>query len=271
MIGLGLETVVECPNGGFNVFAKPRCLILAFGKGNDDMCEHESQGQSQGTDAAWHSSLVQAWVNTRMERDKSVLTLSGAAVGLLVTLLVNFGVRTQCEALMYFFALMAFIVAILCALTIFWRNAEYLIQLHNGHNGCDSMLAALDRTLVSAFVVGILATVALGLIMVQRNQTQPKENAAMTIEKNGSKSGGMDKTASLNELGRMRSLDESLNQMARMQPDGRVARSFNNLSKMGPQSGGTNTNSTNTSGQSGGQGSQTSKGSQGAGGETTKK
>jgi len=207
------------------------------------MTDGEAKDRTTGDEEiAWYSVLLQSWVTTRMERDKSILTLSGGGIGLLVTLLVSFGVKTQCEVLVYFISLTAFIMAVLCALWIFSRNSKYITRLHRNRkeHEADPLLGMLDRILIGAFITGIVATVALGLVTVQRRQQTEEGAASMTLKKDGSSDTGEDKRASLNELGELRRVDESLNQMAALRPDGR---SLNNMDQMRPNSAGTETGS----------------------------
>ena len=50
---------------------------------------------------ALYSAVVQAWAGTRMEKDRSILNLSAAGIGLLVTLLTTVGVTARCQLVLY--------------------------------------------------------------------------------------------------------------------------------------------------------------------------
>lgn len=117
-------------------------------------------------EVAWYSALVHAWVATRMELDKSILTLSAGAVGLLVTLLINFGVNTQCELLLYIVSLVLFLIAISCALAIFFYNSVLIGNLCKKDYKENRLLKRLDRALILSFAAGIFSTVALAFITV---------------------------------------------------------------------------------------------------------
>lgn len=59
------------------------------------------QRELEGKNIAYYSVLVNAWIQTRMERDKTLVTLSAAAVGLLVTLLTTVGINKEWIILLY--------------------------------------------------------------------------------------------------------------------------------------------------------------------------
>lgn len=47
--------------------------------------------EPEGKNIAHYSVLLDAWIQTRTERDKTLVTLSAAGVGLLVTILTTAG------------------------------------------------------------------------------------------------------------------------------------------------------------------------------------
>ena len=52
-------------------------------------------------EVAYYTALVDAWINTKMERDKSLLSLATAGIGLLVTLLTTVGITSGIMYLLY--------------------------------------------------------------------------------------------------------------------------------------------------------------------------
>ncbi|MDA8663964.1 hypothetical protein N9L66_03280 [Porticoccaceae bacterium] len=46
----------------------------------------------EGKNVAYYSTMLSAWIETKMERDKTLVTLSAAGIGLLVTILTVIGV-----------------------------------------------------------------------------------------------------------------------------------------------------------------------------------
>lgn len=114
--------------------------------------------------------LVQTWIDTRMERDKSLLAVSSGGVGLLLTLLQIFEVLSPFHVIPYLFALAGFMITILAIIGVFHRNAHYVGKLMKGCKPKgDTVLKWLDRTAVVSFIVGILASVLIGVLLTLTN------------------------------------------------------------------------------------------------------
>jgi len=76
---------------------------------------------------AYYDSWVKAWINNRMEKDKQLLTLSSAAIGLLVTLFKNFD--NVIELALWVSAICLFIFTLIMILHIFRKNTDYIETL----------------------------------------------------------------------------------------------------------------------------------------------
>jgi len=112
----------------------------------------------------YYAAKVNAWFNTRIEYDKSLLVLSAGAVGLLVTLLTTVGVNS-CELLFLFFvAISSFVICIIVVLAIFLRNTKYLEALIAGNVADDPVLRFLDLLSISSFIIGIVLASVIGLL-----------------------------------------------------------------------------------------------------------
>ncbi|MGC9491547.1 hypothetical protein, partial [Vibrio genomosp. F10] len=74
----------------------------------------------------FYAATVGAWLNTKFELDKSLLTLSTGAIGLLVTLLTTVGASSVEGLVLYFVALLCFLVCVISILLVFKRNAKHL-------------------------------------------------------------------------------------------------------------------------------------------------
>ncbi|MGY0582644.1 MAG: hypothetical protein ACW7DV_11235, partial [Paraglaciecola chathamensis] len=59
----------------------------------------------EGKNVAFYSTLLSAWIQTKMERDKTLITLSSAAIALLVTMLTTVGIN---QIYTLFFCVVAF-------------------------------------------------------------------------------------------------------------------------------------------------------------------
>jgi len=117
---------------------------------------------TDGRDIAFYSAVVNAWITTRIEKDKSVLTLAVAGIGLLATLLAAVGVRTLLEIPFYAIGFSGFLIASWTAVQIFDQNAEYLGKLAKDEDCEDPALSSLDRRLMYSFLCGVSAVLIIG-------------------------------------------------------------------------------------------------------------
>jgi len=109
----------------------------------------------------FYSATVNAWLNTRFEHDKSLLTLSAGAIGLLIALMP--GVKSTEALILYIIALLCFLVCLGSILWIFKRNATYLENLVSGGSSQDNILKILDKIAAAAFMLGALLSSIIGI------------------------------------------------------------------------------------------------------------
>lgn len=113
---------------------------------------------------AHYSAVVSAWVETRMEKDKTLLSLATAGIGLLATLLTTVGPTSAYQLWLYGFAGLSFICTIVTVIWIFDRNSHHLGKvIQHGVRGDDSLLVKLDVVVFISFVLGVLLTGAIAL------------------------------------------------------------------------------------------------------------
>jgi hypothetical protein len=110
-----------------------------------------------------YAAQANAWVNTKFEHDKSLLTLSASGIGLLITIVIATGASSIAVVLLYSFALVAFIISLVSLLWIFKRNATYLEKTIHGHDQSDPLLSILDNIALGAFLVGVLLSSIIGI------------------------------------------------------------------------------------------------------------
>ena len=111
-----------------------------------------------------YSASVAAWFNSSLEYDKSLLTLSTAGVGLLITLLTTAKEISTLSLTLYTSALCSFLVCIFCVLSILSRNKNR-IEKHISDPNCksDPLLRKLDYLAFCAFALGALFSVSIGI------------------------------------------------------------------------------------------------------------
>ena len=154
------------------------------------------------------SSFTDAWVNTNIEKDKSILTISSGAIALLVTLLTSFKVSSKFILYYYFSALFFFLVVIILIIIVFEKNADYIELLlsdkENDEHGMKlrSILHYLDRAIIYCFLAGILTTI---YIASQHGYTKLNEEITSMSDKKETQVKGTTKaTASVSKGGNVK-------------------------------------------------------------------
>lgn len=132
---------------------------------------------------AFYSATLSAWYTTKFEKDKHLLSLSTAAIGLLVTLATTIGTSAACIAVMYVLALLSFLICVMSVLSIFGRNSKHLEDLVKGTADKDPVLSALDKLASSSFVFGIIFTLLIGLFSGIENYSKEESTMAKDTEK----------------------------------------------------------------------------------------
>jgi len=127
--------------------------------------QRSNKSLDENEDEIFRSAALNAWVNSKMERDKSLLTLSSGGIGLLVTFL-NFKDNYSCwEIILYICSFLAFIVCIGSVIYIFTKNPKYLERLlEDEQTGSDKWLGILDYTAVISFCFGIIFISLIGVL-----------------------------------------------------------------------------------------------------------
>ncbi|MCG9540851.1 hypothetical protein L1D25_16785 [Vibrio parahaemolyticus] len=115
------------------------------------------------------SQSYASFYNTTLEKDKSILTLSVAGIGFLLTLLQLVKNINYFEFACFFVAVVSYLVAIYCVITIFERNSTFIIDLVNGRDVSikQYQLGILDKVAIRSFFLAIVMTVLLGALTSQ--------------------------------------------------------------------------------------------------------
>lgn len=127
---------------------------------------------TQQKEIAFYAANVDAWFATALEHDKSVLALSTAGIGLLLTLLTTVGVSSVCALVMYILALTCFVVALVTVLFVFHRNRSYIEEVVAGNaSKNDSLLSHADTTALAAFGLGVAFAAIIGITTAVQSYT----------------------------------------------------------------------------------------------------
>ncbi len=176
------------------------------------MTEEEKAAQKE---IEFYAAATTAWFDTKLERDKSLLTLSAGGIGLLITLLSTIGIHSIESLILYATALLSFICSLAAVLWIFKRNAAHLEDINRGKEGGDLLLDLLDNAAIFCFFLGVVLSSIMGISSaVHSFQTQEIHMAS------GDKSRPM--------------ANDSFSGIRNMAPTPTDTRSFSNAANMKP-------------------------------------
>lgn len=197
--------------------------------------EQRERREFEGKNVAHYSVLLQAWIDTKMERDRTIVTLSSAGVGLIVTILTMVGTKRCWEIGLYGCAVAGFLMAIAASLLIFHRNSAHIEQAIGGSSEKDVQLEKYDSIQMASFVSGValLAIVGVGSAFHNLNEESSMNDKA--------------KSAATQTRGIL--TGDSVNGIGALAPREPLSKSLNGIGSLKPQA----TQSTATSNQSTGQ------------------
>ena len=94
----------------------------------------------------FYSAGLTAWYNTRLEHDKSLLTLSAGGIGLLMTLMTTVGVSSAESLVLYICALVAFsvLIGISAAIHSYSKEEKKMASPENPQNGQQPLNESLN-------------------------------------------------------------------------------------------------------------------------------
>ena len=118
----------------------------------------------EGKNIEHYSVLLQAWIQTKMESDKTLVTLSAAGIGLLVTILTTAGVRRIWEVLLYLGSFAGFLTTIWTSLTIYQLNSKHIETELKQSTGQDLKLEKYDKRSKRAFIFGAICACLIGVV-----------------------------------------------------------------------------------------------------------
>ncbi len=168
----------------------------------------------------FYSAGLTAWYATRLEHDKSLLTLSAGGVGLLMTLMTTVGVSSVESLVLYICALVAFLVCLIAVLIIFRKNADHLEEVISGTaNQNDRTLSRLDSVGAWAFSIGVAFSVVIGISAAIHSHIKEEKKLSNPEQSQNGK----------------QPLNESFNGVSRLQPQTDLTKSFNGIAKLQPQ------------------------------------
>lgn len=149
--------------------------------------EAQSEKQKQREEAlfdqkavAYYEALVNAWVASAMEVDKSLLVLASGAIGFSLTFVEP--VRDSDLFLFFYFSsVVLFLVTIFSALMALNLNKAFISDFVNNRPNSGSGLRFFDRAALFGFAIGVLLMAIVGSVSVMKK----KEQSGMAEETKG--------------------------------------------------------------------------------------
>lgn len=139
------------------------------------MCDNEQETREQrlerrrqqreydNKNLQYYSANVTAWFNTKLEKDKSIITISSAAIGLLVTIITTKGVQNLIQGALFSVAFIGFLSAIITVIQTLDKNAEQIQMDLSNQGNVNHELGRNDLIISLSFYVGIIFTIFIGI------------------------------------------------------------------------------------------------------------
>lgn len=162
----------------------------------------------------FYSQGVAGWFNSALEHDKSLLTLSVAGIGVLISLMQT-AIDSVCSLLLYAGAILAFMVCLVSVLMIFKRNKKHIVDVFNGQTADDPLLDVLDSSASFSFFVAMLLSALLGISSAITIYSEKGKKMANESPKNTTQP--VAAYDSVNGLAGLVPSNESFNNMANLQ------------------------------------------------------
>lgn len=185
----------------------------------------------------FYSQSVAGWLNSALERDKSLLTLSSAGIGVLVSMMQT-AIDSVCSLLLYVTAVIAFMISLISVLMIFTRNKKHILDVLNGQPDGDDFLNILDSTANFSFFIAMLLSAMLGIssavtTYLDKGNTMANENPNKSTQL-------LMANDSVNGLGNVKPCTESYNHF------GDLRKSYDSVAKLQAQSNSQSNKTTTT-------------------------
>lgn len=144
----------------------------------DDFAQLENEKIQIAKYVEFNSQSYASFYNTKLEKDKSILTLSVAGLGFLITF-TNFAEKLDSYSyIVFLLAALAYLFCVFNVITIFEKNAIYLIEVTTDSdkaNELELQLRKHDKRAIYSFYFGILLSFMLGISTSAQSQLKGDE------------------------------------------------------------------------------------------------
>jgi hypothetical protein len=131
--------------------------------------------QEEKRELAYYSAAIAAWFSTRMEHDKSLLTLSSAGIGLLITLATKSPVSGLVVRAFYAAALLGFLLCLMAVLLIYKQNSKHIEAILQNEERQSEVLGFLDKFALAVFGAAIVLSCLFGLALATSSPTNQEQ------------------------------------------------------------------------------------------------
>ncbi len=157
----------------------------------------------EGKNISHYSVLLSAWIDTRMERDKTLVALSAAAIGLLITILTTVGVNNELNLVLIVISFFGFGLCIWSSLLIYQLNSKHIENELRNESDKNINLEAFDKRSLLSFVVGVTFLMFFGVSSAFTFLTE-KENLMSGSKEKASYKPGKIQKHSLDGIGQLK-------------------------------------------------------------------
>ena len=127
-----------------------------------------AQKRYEAKSLIFYDRLLDAWLTSKMEHDKSLLLISTGGIGLLSTLLTTVGLTSKWYIILLLFSCLSLLIAVLSLVCTQWINAAYIKFILNDLDKLaereDKKLNLLRKITIWSFTSGIVLTLIVGTV-----------------------------------------------------------------------------------------------------------
>jgi hypothetical protein len=138
---------------------------------------------------AYYSALVNAWIQTKMEVDKTLIIISSAGIGFLITIISKLDINNVTELIIYLSAFISFFIVIITCVEVFRKNAVYIKNIidekDDNHKSLDtySFVAKLFFTLALIFI--LILGINIGVKQLKKGGMEMEEKKGKLVTNEG--------------------------------------------------------------------------------------
>lgn len=151
----------------------------------------------------YYAASINAWISTRMELDRSLLTLSAGAIGLLIALLSTSGTVDKTDIMLSAISMIFFVIVIFSCLIILKMNSVHIEDVHNKRASESKFLTILDWLAMLFFAQGVVFAMLFSIMNVSHRYEAHTRKEVKTMVKDARDSGTKPQIRSVNGISKM--------------------------------------------------------------------